>query len=41
LFEQFNENGTPRETAVEIFEQLGINLRVLGINGKPPSDLVK
>jgi hypothetical protein len=41
LFEQFNENGTPRETAIEIFEQLGINLHVLGINGKPASDLVK
>ena len=41
LFAKFNENGTPRETAIEIFEQLGINLKVLGINGKPASELVK
>jgi hypothetical protein len=40
LFAKFNENGTPRETAIEIFQQLGINLNVLGINGKPASELV-
>jgi hypothetical protein len=40
LFAQFNENGTPRETAIEIFKRLGINLDVLGINGERASNLV-
>ena len=40
LFEDFTENNTPIETAVEIFKQLGINLNVLGVNGQRASDLV-
>jgi hypothetical protein len=41
LFAKFKENGTPRETAIKIFEELGINLDVLGVNGEPASELVK
>lgn len=40
LFAEFNKNNTPREAAIKIFQTLGINLSVMGINGKQASELV-
>jgi hypothetical protein len=40
LFAEFNKNNTPRETAIHIFQTLGIDLSVMGINGKQASELV-
>jgi hypothetical protein len=40
LFAEFNEYKTPQETAIQIFQRLGISLNVMGIRGKPASELV-
>jgi hypothetical protein len=33
LIQTFNEDGVPREKAIQVFEQLGINLEILSVDG--------
>ena len=41
LIQTFNESGVPREKAIQIFEQLGINLEILSVNGVSAVKLAK
>jgi hypothetical protein len=41
LIRTFNEDGVPREKAIQVFEQLGINLEILGVDGVSATKLVK
>jgi hypothetical protein len=33
LIQTFNEDGVPREKAIQVFERLGINLEILSVDG--------
>lgn len=39
LIKTFNENGVPRENAIEVFKRLGINLELLSVNGVSAKNL--